>query len=923
MRHRFLSIAFLITAITAAVPASGATDYLSDAERLVERGELKAAEIQLKNAVRSDPKNMLAHYRLAVVELQLGDAAAAEHEASTAQAGGYDPERIVPLLAQTYLAQQKYRQLLQDFPGTDGSAMERAGVLVERGKAQLALGNAEEARASFHTARNLAPDTTGPLIAEANLLLSEQKFAAAEPLFSRVLELDPKSNDARLGKAHLLRMTGNSGGALSRLDELVSDNPRYAAARLARAEILIAQDKDNAAKSDVDAVVALQPRSIAGTYLSAVLATKSRDFERADSDLQKIARAMPSIPRGYYLQAFIAYNLRHLEQAEDAARRHVARYPDELTGGKLLGQIELSLGRPADTIEALSKFESDGKADSGALDLLGRAYTQVGKTAEALSAFSAAIKLSPTDATLRTRLGGLELQTGHTAEAIRNLEQSLDLAPSTPAAEMLVLTQLAAGNWQDAIDTAKKLEQAEPNTPTAGNLLGLINLARFDLEPARMQFAELVKKYPKFLPAYFNLARVLELEGQQEESAQALRQVLEQQPTNGSALTRLVDLLIRNSQADAAVAAAERAHAAAPTNQGITAGLIDLYLRRGVKDKALEVARQEYGRNDKADAPLIAARARAEFAAGLKTEAAVTYRRLIELAPKRIELRRHLAATLLDVGDIGAAQHEIDSAMEIAPYDSQLAADRIAIELKKSGVDGAVVIAGELQTKYPKLPTAAALQGDAFMAAGEYAKAAAAYAETLQRNPSGILAVRLARAKSAEGNADAAAGVLREWLVQHPDDDAVAGLLATYDLVAHRFDEASKALEQLVTKAPQNAVALNNLAWLYHRVSDPRARTLAERAYLIAPELPQTADTLGWILVQQGEAAKAIGLLKHASESGSATATPAIRYHLAVALKDVGRPTEAIQLLTELVSGSASFDEKPEAEKLLNQLSKG
>ena len=135
MRHRFLSIASLLAVLTAAVPATGATDYLADAEQLAAKGELKAAEIQLKNAVRSDPKNMLAHYRLAVVELQLGEAAAAEHEASTAHAGGYDPERVVPLLAQTYWAQQKYRQLLQDFPGTDGSAMERAGVLVERGKA--------------------------------------------------------------------------------------------------------------------------------------------------------------------------------------------------------------------------------------------------------------------------------------------------------------------------------------------------------------------------------------------------------------------------------------------------------------------------------------------------------------------------------------------------------------------------------------------------------------------------------------------------------------------------------------------------------------------------------------------------------------------------------------------------------------------
>ena len=61
---------------------TGTREYapLTDADRLTAKGDLKAAEIQLKNAVRSDPKNMVAHYRLAVIELQLGQAAAAERE---------------------------------------------------------------------------------------------------------------------------------------------------------------------------------------------------------------------------------------------------------------------------------------------------------------------------------------------------------------------------------------------------------------------------------------------------------------------------------------------------------------------------------------------------------------------------------------------------------------------------------------------------------------------------------------------------------------------------------------------------------------------------------------------------------------------------------------------------------------------------
>src|SRR5262249_24403139 len=159
--------------------------------------------------VRSDPKNMAAHYRLAVIQLQLGNAAAAEHEANTAREAGYDPEHTVPLLAQTYLAQQKYRQLLERFTGEGGSSGERAGVLVARGYAQFALGKSDEGRQSFAEAQRLAPEDARPVLAEAKLLLSQRQLARAESLFDHAIALDPKSNEAQLGKAQVLRLNGN------------------------------------------------------------------------------------------------------------------------------------------------------------------------------------------------------------------------------------------------------------------------------------------------------------------------------------------------------------------------------------------------------------------------------------------------------------------------------------------------------------------------------------------------------------------------------------------------------------------------------------------------------------------------------------------------------------------------------------------
>ena len=72
---------------------------------------------------------------------------------------------------------------------------------------------------------------------------------------------------------------------------------------------------------------------------------------------------------------------------------------------------------------------------------------------------------------------------------------------------------------------------------------------------------------------------------------------------------------------------------------------------------------------------------------------------------------------------------------------------------------------------------------------------------------------------------------------------------------------------------------LNNLAWAYQQVKDARALETAERAYKLAPDNAAIADTLGWILVEQGNTKRGIEVLQKA-----VTAAPKIasyRYHLA------------------------------------------
>ena len=78
--------------------------------------------------------------------------------------------------------------------------------------------------------------------------------------------------------------------------------------------------------------------------------------------------------------------------------------------------------------------------------------------------------------------------------------------------------------------------------------------------------------------------------------------------------------------------------------------------------------------------------------------------------------------------------------------------------------------------------------------------------------------------------------------------------------------EAIAQYEALLKLKPNGALDLNNLANLYQSEKDSRAMATAELALRLAPDNPAVQDTLGWILVEQGQLPRALDLL--AKEGG-------------------------------------------------------
>lgn len=242
------------------------------------------------------------------------------------------------------------------------------------------------------------------------------------------------------------------------------------------------------------------------------------------------------------------------------------------------------------------------------------------------------------------------------------------------------------------------------------------------------------------------------------------------------------------------------------------------------------------------------------------------------------------------------------------------------LEIRAGRYAQAMDIARQAQKRSAKSPLGYVMEGDVLMAQKQYPQAAKAYDTAFGLGRNSALAIKLHAAFSRAGKPDEADARLAQWLKMAPEDVPARLYAADAGLKAGKYKVAIEHYEWLLGKQPENVVALNNLAWAYQQAKDKRALETAERAHKLKPDNPAIIDTLGWILVEQGDYKRATALLQKAV--AAAPKAPAIRYHLAQAWLKSGDKVKAREELERLLAGETAFPERDEALGLLRQLRK-
>jgi Flp pilus assembly protein TadD len=224
----------------------------------------------------------------------------------------------------------------------------------------------------------------------------------------------------------------------------------------------------------------------------------------------------------------------------------------------------------------------------------------------------------------------------------------------------------------------------------------------------------------------------------------------------------------------------------------------------------------------------------------------------------------------------------------------------------------------KLKTLAPDKPDVMLLEAAASHRQGDTAGAMALADKAFQIAPSSTTAIALANYKAAGGDVNAALKVYNKWLEDHPDDLAVRMAIANTLQMTGREEAAARQYEQVLKADADNAVALNNLAWILREQTPEKALEYARRASNIAPDSGEVLDTLAVIEYLNKDYKRAIRTIERALKASPDN--PSIVYHSAMITAADGDETTARNILKRLIEAGKDYPESEQARALLAEL---
>lgn len=915
IKSTVLAIAFL----AAGCGGGSADEALSSAKDYLAKNDPAAATIQLKNALAKNPNLAEARFLLGRALLDSGDAVAAEVELRKAIDLKFAAEQVTPVLARALLSQGQHQKILDELAGSPtASPTGLADLKTTIGVSLAVQGKAEAARTAFNEAIAANNDYAPAHLALARLKVQEQDVAGAQSIIDNILDKSPTNADAWHFKADLLRAKGKSDEAIAAYQKVIEIKPRAVTAHTALVVTHLANQKIDLASKQLKAMQQAAPKHPLTLYTTGLFAYTNKDIPTASSAVDDLLKVQPNSPLGLMLAGVIAYENRSDILAQEYLAKALHLAPGLDFGRRTLVMSQMRSGHPTKALETLQPVLQGDETSAQWLALAGEAYMQSGDAKKAEEFFSRAAKSDPKSIKLQTSLALARMRTGQADQALADLAQIAESDSGTSADMVLIASTLQQKQFDKALKAIANLEKKNPDNPLPHTLRGDALVLKGDIAGARKSLEKALSINPTYLPAANSLARIDLLEKRPDQARQRFEAVLLNDPKNVQAMLALTELRIQEgANVEEITTLINKAIAAAPNDAAPRLALIAAYIRAKDNKKALTAVQEALAAVP--DRPEVLDVAGRVFQlTGDTNQALATYGKLATLLPTAPHPYLRMAEIQLAANNKDGARSSLAKGLTLLPDSLPMQRAQIMLDIIDEQFDAALARAHDIQKLHPKEIAGYVLEGDIHIARKAWNQAVAAYRTALKITPSTELAGRLYSILMLGGQSSDASKFADGWLKDYPKDNTFRLFLA--DAANKRKDYAAAAAQYrtVLAQAPDNPALLNNLAWSLGQMKDPKALGYAEQANKLAPNQPAIMDTLGGLLIEQGNVERALDLLEKAVALAPQAAE--VRLSYAKALLKAGKKPLAKQELETLAKLGERFPAQTEVATLLKGL---
>jgi cellulose synthase operon protein C len=917
-------LATIVSGGLAACSNDSPEKLVASAKSYVQRSQPDAAVIQLNNALQKRPDFGEARYLLGKLMFDKGDTTAAVTELGKANDLRYSPDDVIPLLAKALLrAGEPGKVIALDQYSRVESPQAVADLKTTVAIAHAKSGDGPKSIANVAAALQAKPDWAPALLLRADELAARRQFAEADKIVDGVLARAPDTPDALVFKGDLLRQaSGDTEGAIALYRKALLAEPGHLPAFNALVDQLLLKNDFDGARRQIQAMNDLRRGAEAVVYFRARMAAQQGDFKTADQLLQPLLGAGQPEERVLELAGWDALKQGQWLLAEKHLSRIVQKKGQAPAARQLLAQAYLRNGEPAKAIETLDPLLDSPRPDARTLSLAASAHLLRGdaRTAEAL--YRRAAESDPADVHDRTGFAVARFLGDDPDNGLTALEAVSSDSPGTDPDLALISALVARHDYDRALKVADRLQGKSPGRPEPAHLRAQVLALRGDLPAARASYQKALSIDANFYPSIDGLAALDFREGHPAAARARFQAVLAAHHDDVRAMVALarLDDLAGSPKATVADQLA-KAISVNPDDVSLRRELVLFYMGKRDYKNALAAARDAAaalpGNPDS-----LALLAGAQLAAGDVHQAVDSYGRLNALRPRTVKVLLGLAQAQLADKDLAAATATVGKAEALSPDSPEVVRASAQIDVQAGRQDAAVAKARALQARQPKSADAFALEGDLESTSRHWVAAVRAYRAALQREPaSTALAQGLYRGLRGSGDTAGSDAFAARWIGDHPADAKFIFFMALQAITDQQFARAEAYLRQGLNLDRDNAMAMNNLAWVLLAEKKPEALQVAERANVLAPNQPVVMDTLAQVLAERGQLSRALEVQRKALDL--APDAHDLRLRMARYLVDHGDKAAARSELDVLSKLGSSYPRQSEVHELLVRLRGG